>query len=225
LSPANAFSRLAEYLYRYLHCEFTFVLLREVTLEVNWRPAPAYWLMPKIGAEVWERLGQLRLAGVVTACLDPIDQLIVLCVHGCKHIWDTLKWLVDVAELLHCHPELDWVSVQTRADEMGAGIMVEIGLVLAHDLLEAPIPEEILDTARRRPRTMKLVAKVRERSFEANNVPYGTLQELPFIAKAAKKPTTKVMLYLLIPAYFLLHRLVRPAGNHFRKLVSATKQT
>ena len=160
----------------------------------------------------------------MTACLDPIDQLVVLCVHGCKHLWDTLKWLVDVAELLHCHPELDWVSVQTRADEMGAGIMVEIGLVLAHDLLEAPIPEEILDTARRRPRTMKLVAKVRKRSFEANNVPYGTLQELPFVARAAQKPGAKVMPYVLIPAYFILHRVVRPVHAQLSKIVGGIGQ-
>ena len=224
LHPANAFSRLAEQLYRYFHCEFTFVLLQEVTLELNWRPAPAYWLLPWIDNRVWERLDELHLAGVATATLDPIDQLIVLCVHGCKHRWDTLKWLVDVAELLRCYPEFDWVSLQTRAQAMGTGLMVEMGLVLAHDLLDAPVPEEILETARQRLRTMKLVAKVRERSFEANNVPYGTLQELPFVAKAAQKPTTKIMLYLLILPYFILHRLIRPAGNQLSKLVGATKQ-
>lgn len=223
LPPTNAFSRLAQLLYRYFHCEFTFVLLREVKLEVNWRPAPAYWLLPQIDDKVWERLDELPLAGVVTAALDPIDQLIVLCVHGSKHLWDALKWLVDVAELLRCHPEFDWVALQTRAHEMGAAIMVEISLVLAHDLLEAPVPEEILNTARQRPKTVKLVRKLRERSFAPNNIPYGTLQELPFIAKAAQKPGTKVMLYLLIPAYFVLHRFIRPAGSHISKLVGATK--
>lgn len=224
LPAVKPVSRLAEQLHRYFHCEFGFVLLREVKLEVNWRPAPAYWLLPQIGDKVWERLDQLRLAGVVTACLDPIDQLIVLCVHGCKHLWDTLKWLVDVAELLRCHPELDWVSVQTRADEMGAGIMVEIGLVLAHDLLQAPVPAEILETARRRPRTTKLVSKVRERSFEANNVPFSTLQELPFVARAAQKPGAKVMPYVLIPAYFILHRLVRPVRAQLSKIVGGIGQ-
>jgi len=225
LPPVNAFSRLAQLLYRYFHCEFTFVLLRDVTLEVNWRPAPAYWLLPQIDDEAWERLGELPLAGVATAALDPIDQLIVLCVHGCKHRWDALKWLVDVAELLRCHPQLDWVALQTRAHEMGAAIMVETGLVLAHDLLEAPVPEEILNTARQQPKTVKLVSKVRERSFEPGNKPYGTLQELPFVAKAAQKPGTKIMLYLLIPAYFVLHRFVRPAANQVSIMLGATKQT
>jgi hypothetical protein len=224
LPAVKPVSRLAEQLHRYFHCEFGFVLLREVKLEVNWRPAPAYWLLPQIGDKVWERLDQLRLAGVVTACLDPIDQLIVLCVHGCKHLWDTLKWLVDVAELLRCHSELDWVSVQTRADEMGAGIMVEIGLVLAHDLLQAPVPANILETARRRPRTTKLVSKVRERSIEANNVPFSALQELPFVARAAQKPGAKVMPYVLIPAYFILHRLVRPAHAQLSKIVGGIGQ-
>jgi hypothetical protein len=223
LPAAIPVSPLAEQWHRYFHCEFSFVLLGEVKLEVNWRQAPAYWLLPRMEDEMWERLGSLRLAGVNTASLDPVDLVIVLCIHGSKHIWDPLKWIVDIAELFRSQPDLDWESLQTRAHEMGAAVMVEIGLLLAHDLLQAPVPAENLETARQRPTTKKLVSEICERSLVGFAAPSGTLEELSFVARAAQNPTAKVMPYFLIPAYFILHRLIRPAGDHFRKLVSATK--
>jgi hypothetical protein len=224
LPAANPVSRLAEQWHRYFHCEFAFVLLRQIKLEVNWRQAPAYWLLPRLDDEVWERLGSLRLAGVDTASLDPVDLLIVLCIHGCKHIWDTLKWLVDVAELVRGQPGLDWVTLHSRAQEMGAAVMLEIGLVLAHDLLQAPVPVEIVETARQRPTTAKLVSEIRERGFAENTVLSMTFQELRFVARAAQKPGAKVMAYLLMPAYLVLHRFVRPAGAQLSKIVGRIGQ-
>lgn len=213
LRPAKTVSPLAEQLYRYFHCEFSFVLLQEVALEVNWRLAPTYWRLPRMDHGVWERAGRLRLAGADTANLNLVDLLIVLCIHGCKHKWDTLKWLVDIAELLRGQPQPDWASLQTRAHQMGAVVMLEIGLVLAHDLLEAPVPAEILESARLRSRTMTLVCEVRGRIFEENITPSTIFEELSFVARAAQKPSARIAPYLLMPVYFVLHRLVRPAGT------------
>jgi hypothetical protein len=219
LVPANSISPFTEQLRRHFHWEFAFVLLRAVKLEVKWRSVPAYWLLPRIDDGVWERLRSLRLAGGNIASLDPVDLLIVLCIHGCKHIWDTLKWLVDIGELVRGQPALDWVTLHSRANEMGAAIMLEIGLVLAHDLLQAPVPDDVLETARQRPRTVKLVSEVYERGFAADVVPSKTLNQLPFVARAAQKPSAKVMPYLLMPAYFVLHRFVRPAVAQVSKII------
>ena len=224
LPPGEAVSPLAEQLYRYFHCEFSFVLLREVKLEINWRLAPAYWRLPRLRDTVWKRLGRLRLAGVDTARLDLVDLLIVLCIHGCKHKWDTLKWIVDVAELLRGQPQLDWASLQTRAHEMGAVVMLEIGVVLAHDLLEAPVPAEILESARLRSRTMTLVNEVREHMSEGIIAPATIFEHLWFVARAAQKPSAKIAPCLLMPAYFVLHRLVRPAGKFLSRTVGVVGQ-
>ena len=219
LPPHKSVSQFLPHLHRYFHCQASFVLLGEVELEVNWRQAPAYWLLPRLDNKVWERLEIQRLAGVDTARLDSADLLIVLCIHGCRHVWETLKWLVDVAELVRGQPGLDWALLQARANEMGAAIMLEIGLVLAHDLLQAPVQAEILETARRRPRTLKLVSEIRQRSFAANAVPTNIYQQLLFVARAAQKPSAKVIPYLLMPTYFVLHRLVRPVGARLARII------
>ena len=47
--------------------------------------------------------------------LTPEDLLLILCVHGGKHVWECLKWLVDVRELVDRFPQLDYDALIQRA--------------------------------------------------------------------------------------------------------------
>ncbi|WP_018232446.1 nucleotidyltransferase domain-containing protein [Thioalkalivibrio thiocyanodenitrificans] len=54
--------------------------------------------------------------GVRIACMNPSAQLLALAVHGVKHQWERLGWLVDVAELMSGHdPDWDWIDARARA--------------------------------------------------------------------------------------------------------------
>ena len=76
------------------------------------------------------------------------DLLILLCVHGTKHYWRSLGWLVDVAELVRCGGEdLDWEAVTTRARELGCGLRLGVGLRLARELLDVPLPPPAVPVA------------------------------------------------------------------------------
>jgi hypothetical protein len=76
--------------------------------------------------------------------LAPEDLLIVLCVHGSKHVWESLKWVCDVAELLHSHQHLDWSRIFSSASTWRCRRMVYMGLSLAHLVLDAPLPVTVL---------------------------------------------------------------------------------
>jgi hypothetical protein len=91
--------------------------------------------------EVWARQIQVPFAGADLRSLALEDLIIYLCAHGTKHRWAKLKWLADVAGLIHRHPDVDWGAVQVRARAMGSLRMVKLGLWLAHTLLHAPLPE------------------------------------------------------------------------------------
>src|SRR6185503_974491 len=70
----------------------------------------------------------------------PHELLLVLCLHGTKHYWSSLGWLVDVAELLRSHPQLDWEAIDAGTRELGCVRRVAVGLRLAQELLDAPLP-------------------------------------------------------------------------------------
>jgi hypothetical protein len=93
------------------------------------------------------------------------DLLMFLCAHGAKHGWERLEWICDVAQLVRQQPDLNWESIVTRARARGCERMVLLGLLLARDLLEAPVPEPLLARARADASASALARLVQSRMF------------------------------------------------------------
>lgn len=70
------------------------------------------------------------------------DLLIILCVDAAKGYWRSIIRLVDISELLR-QQKLDWVKLESRARSLSALPLVEMGLLLTHKLLDAPIPKHL----------------------------------------------------------------------------------
>jgi hypothetical protein len=115
--------------------------------------------------QVWERCAPLPFAGQTTLALAPEDLLLFLCAHGSRHLWFRLQWVCDVAQLLQRAPQLDWDSLFDRARQAGGLRMVSFGLLLARDLLGAPLPPEIEPRLRRDRTIMRLVRQVERQYF------------------------------------------------------------
>src|SRR5262249_39919933 len=77
------------------------------------------------------------------------DELVFVCVHGAKHLWERLLWIADVAALISGQPSLDWDRAGATAKELGAERMLVLGLQLAVSLLDSRLPETVLDRIRR----------------------------------------------------------------------------
>lgn len=85
----------------------------------------------------------VALAGGQVRGFSREDALVLLSVHGSKHMWNQLGWIADVAALIQSPAGLNWESALERARECGAERMVLLGCALARDLLNAPLPELI----------------------------------------------------------------------------------
>jgi hypothetical protein len=91
-----------------------------------------------------QRLVPVTISGHEIQTFGPEDALTALCIHGSKDFWERLSWVADIAELLHANPGLDWEQTLKRAESLKSQRMLRLGLALASDLLDAPLPEEIL---------------------------------------------------------------------------------
>lgn len=116
---------------------------RDLTVELNWGAIPAHLQARLDLAAMWERARPLSLAGRNVPGLGHEDLLILLCWHGAKHLWQELGWIVDVAEIVRAVPALDWTAVQKRAAAAGSQRVLNWGLALAGNLLDAPLPPEV----------------------------------------------------------------------------------
>ena len=88
----------------------------------------------------WENLGEVQVNGKTVLNFTPENLLIILCVHGTKHVWESLKWICDVSELMVSCPELDWELVGARSSQLHYRRAVHFGVYLAHWYFDVPLP-------------------------------------------------------------------------------------
>jgi hypothetical protein len=127
------------------HSEYQFVrptgnVIVEMQTEITLRYFPR-----KLNFDEMEkRLTTISIAGQEILSFSPEDTLILLSVHGAKHFWERLMWIADVSELSQAQPAIHWDELFARAAEMGVSRAVNLALYLAHQMLEAPLPDDVL---------------------------------------------------------------------------------
>lgn len=134
-------------------------------VELHWELIPSYHSFPLETEGLWDRLQPISLGGKVVSTLSPEDLLLILCVHGSKHLWERLAWIRDVAGLIETHQEMDWGWVTCQAIALGGRRMLSIGLLLATDLLGVSLPERVSQMLKVDPVAGSLAAEVRYRLF------------------------------------------------------------
>lgn len=95
--------------------------------------------------EFFARRQFVSLDGHEVPALSIEDELILICIHGAKHLWERLTLIADVAAFTARQTELNWERCFATARGVGAGRMLCTGLLLARNLLRAPLPPQVLD--------------------------------------------------------------------------------
>ena len=125
-------------------CELDLVSPEGELLDLHWALAPRHYGVDFNFAACWERRKQVRIAGHSIATLGDADCVLTLAVHGSKHAWERLSWVVDLARFVRAHPQLDWDEVIRQA--RGCGAIRALWLALS--LCEAVTATEIADELR-----------------------------------------------------------------------------
>jgi hypothetical protein len=113
-------------------------------VELHWQLEPHYY-SSSVGAwRFWGQVERRLWDGHWVPVLRSEDLLLLLCLHGDKHIWERLAWLCDVAILLEVELEIDWEKVITSASALRSERKLFVGLLIAFELMEASIPEAVM---------------------------------------------------------------------------------
>jgi hypothetical protein len=144
-----------------------------VDVELHWRVTPSYFAFPFDVDCLSEDLESTSLAGTTIRQISPQPLLLVLCVHGAKHHWERLSWICDIAELVRVHAELDWGQVLAQAGRLGCKRMVLLGLLLAHTLLGADLPQRVWSEIQADPVVEPLAIQMRGPLLSEDGGSYG----------------------------------------------------
>ncbi len=208
-----------------------------VIVEIHWRLTEGYFSFPLDPEQLWERLEPVSLAGKEVQTFSPEDLLLILCVHGTKHLWERLGWICDVAKLVCAHEAMNWQWVMEQACALGSARMLFLGLFLANDLLGAALPAEVLQRAQADPMVVSLARQVRQWLFLDPSERPGSLESCLFHLRARERTQDRVRYCVrlavtttpgdwalvrlpssLFPLYYVL-RPIRLAGKYGLELL------
>jgi hypothetical protein len=135
-----------------------------VLVELHWAFAPRYFRFP-LSPEMLER-EPLLLDRRQVETIAPADLLVVLCVHGGRHLWSRLGWIVDIAEILRARPEVEWGTSLARATALGVRRMLLVGLGLARETLGAELPAALSQALSADRAALELTRRLETRLFQ-----------------------------------------------------------
>src|SRR5262249_38955185 len=78
--------------------------------------------------------------------LPDLDHFLYLCAHGSRHCWFRLKWVADIGAMLR-RKSLELEVVCARAKELDLERCLNTALLLARELMDAPVSEALLARA------------------------------------------------------------------------------
>jgi hypothetical protein len=127
---------------------------------------------------ICERREPVEVAGrqVLTFSLE--DTLLLLSVHGSKHLWERLGWIEDIAALTEARAP-NWSRTLERAHNWGIRRMALLGIGLAAHLQCAPLPNEIAQCLKNDRVARRLINEIRQRFF-SRGVQLGVFSRFAF---------------------------------------------
>jgi len=152
------------------------------------------------------------------------DTLVMLCVHGAKHFWERLAWVLDIAKLV-AGQEVDWALVTQIASKMESTRVLRLGLYLSHDLFGAPLSGQLLEEICRDRTVQELAEKLYEQYAGISDPGAGVLHRAAFrfrlrdgirqglrhTLRLAMSPTESDRQIVRLPRWLTpLYMLVRP---------------
>ncbi|HEX7330571.1 MAG TPA: nucleotidyltransferase family protein [Pyrinomonadaceae bacterium] len=173
-------------------------------VELHWEVAPHLFASTVDAETLWQNLVNIDLHGTAVKTLSAEDLLFSLCVHGSRHLWERLGWICDVAELISRH-DLNWDALLKRAATADSERMFLLGLHLAEQLLDAPLPAEVKQRCDADERLPMLAENIVEHLFSGTT-------HVPATSREIFKYNLGVRKTLSARARYLLHML-RPTDS------------
>lgn len=142
MSPKLADYQLASHLNN--HCEIQFVRQDGSTIvDLHWNLAPRSFVFRVKPDEMMLRLQRVCLPGTIVETFGTEDSVLYQSMHGAKHLWRRLEWIIALAETLRTSP-VDWEILLDYATRAHAKRILGLGLRLVEKFSDVDIPVNAL---------------------------------------------------------------------------------
>ena len=158
-----------------------------IHVELKWDIISRYFALPMDMTALWTRLKPVFIDGRKIYTFSPEDTLLILCIHGTKHLWASLMWVTDVSELIQANPGLDWQWLLDLSNTLGSRRMLSLGLFLARGLLGTSLPEKVEQQVEADSSVKRLAEEVSRRLFDQSNLSSSVWESVTFHCRARER--------------------------------------
>lgn len=155
----------------------------KIRVDLQWRVTDRLFSFSIDSESFWNNLDSFILGRTTLLTFPPEILLLILCAHGCKHSWQKLKWVCDVAQLIEVLQSKGQLTRVKQALLNGNRRMVCLGLLLAHDLLGATLPDEVIKEIRLDSVATSVATQIRQRLFAETDEAVGEAGKFIFYLK------------------------------------------
>lgn len=172
----------------------------------------------------WDEHSQVELNARKVFCLSLEDTILMLAMHGSHHGWNILKYVADLAYLVHSHYDhINWQPLIKKARRMGVSRMLVVGMMLGRDFCGLAVPEQIHELIAEDRKLKKLVTYFKGKLLEqrkSNLIPQTAFPrcldsrwfQFRYLAYYLFNPTSLDMLAVRLPTIlYPLYFVIRPA--------------
>lgn len=147
----------------------------------------------------------LQIADTELQTFNATELLMVLCIHGSKHQFSSLKWLCDLVQLTILEPYLDWNTALERTRHIGLERTVLISADLLHRLTGSHVPLSLLDLINANPQVKAYTESLCNQLHYNLTQETSSMQRLRFHLKLFNRWQGKLR-YLLVRTFHLQSR-------------------
>ena len=118
-------------------------------VEAHWEVREAIGARAISGNGLLARAVPLRLLCREVLAPSPLDSLLIDCVHGSKHWWDSVEKLLGVAIQVRRFPVAEWPLLLAAARDAGCRRRVAVAITHVCRVFGMPVPAEVADAVAR----------------------------------------------------------------------------
>ena len=139
---------------------------QNIYIEIHWRLF-AGKLFAKSNIDLFqENPVMVRVNHQNIATLDDSIYILYLLLHGSKHLWNRLEWIVDIDRLVRTKSAIDWELIRKSAQVMEIEPMIYLGTMMCHRIFETPFPLGMIEAAQHYPNISNASDKLMDRFYQ-----------------------------------------------------------
>ncbi|MBE9004352.1 nucleotidyltransferase family protein [Fortiea sp. LEGE XX443] len=116
----------------------------QVTLDVHQSILSKEFSFVSNSEWIWEDTKLIPFVDKQILSFSAENLIIILCSQGGKDCWLWLNRICDLAEVIRTHPNVNWEKIWQLATKLRMTRILLLGLSLAHHVLDAQLPELML---------------------------------------------------------------------------------